>query len=253
MMQNLISNAIKYTPQGRVVVGCRRRGSVVSISIIDTGIGIPTSQRKAIFKEFRRLDEGTKVARGLGLGLSIVERISRLLKHPLKLHSDIGRGSHFSIDVPLSVKMIKKMKDASPRGQQISIPIGLPVLVIDNDEMILEGMKLLMSGWGCMIYTAKDGATALQEFEQSATQYPLIIADYHLDHETGLDVIQALRDKIDPDLPAILLTADRSKLVRERTQAESIFLLHKPVKPASLRAVIMQSVLAMKPRSSAAE
>ena len=253
MMQNLISNAIKYTPQGRVVVGCRRRGSVVSISIIDTGIGIPTSQRKAIFKEFRRLDEGTKVARGLGLGLSIVERISRLLKHPLKLHSDIGRGSHFSIDVPLSVKMIKKMKDASPRGQQISIPIGLPVLVIDNDEMILEGMKLLMSGWGCMIYTAKDGATALQEFEQSATQYPLIIADYHLDHETGLDVIQTLRDKIDPDLPAILLTADRSKLVRERTQAESIFLLHKPVKPASLRAVIMQSVLAMKPRSSAAE
>lgn len=145
------------------------------------------------------------------------------------------------------------MRDAVPRGQQISIPKGLPVLVIDNDEMILEGMKLLMSGWGCMIYTARDGATALKEFEHSATQYPLIIADYHLDHETGLDVIQSLRERVRPDLPAILLTADRSKLVRERTQAEGIFLLHKPVKPASLRALIMQSVLAMKLRSSAAE
>ena len=253
MIQNLVSNAIKYTPQGRVLVGCRRRGSVISISIIDTGIGIPRDQRKAVFKEFRRLDEGTKVARGLGLGLSIVERISRLLKHPLKLHSDVGRGSHFSIDVPLSVKTIKKSRDMGPRGQQISIPKGLPVLVIDNDEMILEGMKLLMSGWGCKIYTAKDGATALKEFEQSTTQYPLIIADYHLDHETGLDVIQSLREKFGLDLPAILLTADRSKLVRERTQAEGIFLLHKPMKPASLRSVIMQSVLAMKTRSSAAE
>lgn len=253
MLQNLISNAIKYTPEGRVIVGCRRRGSYVSISIIDTGIGIPAGQRKAIFKEFRRLEEGTKIARGLGLGLSIVERISRLLKHPLILHSDMKRGSHFSVEVPLSVRKVKKIKDMAPRRQQISIPDNLPVLVIDNDEMILEGMKLLMSGWGCIVYTARDRASAIQQFESSTFHFPLIIADYHLDHETGLDVIDALREKFDKDLPAILLTADRSKQVRERTQADDIFLLHKPVKPASLRALVMQTVLAMKMRSSAAE
>jgi len=140
-----------------------------------------------------------------------------------------------------------------PRGQQISIPKGLPVLVIDNDKMILESMKLLMSGWRCKIYKAKDGARAPKEFEQSTTQYPLIIADYHLDHETGLDAIQSLPEKFGLDLPAILLTADRSKLVRERPQAEGILLLHKSMKPASLRSVIVQSVLAMKTRSSAAE
>jgi len=110
-----------------------------------------------------------------------------------------------------------------PCGQQIWIPNGLPILVIDNDEMILEGMKLLMSGWGFKIYTAKDGAITLKEFEQSTTQYSLIIVDYHLDYEIGLDVIQSLREKFGLDLPAILLTADRSKLVRERTQAEGIF------------------------------
>ena len=250
MMQNLVSNAIKYTPQGRVLVGCRRRGSVVSISIIDSGIGIPLGQRKAIFKEFRRLDEGTKVARGLGLGLSIVERIARLLKHPLKLQSVVGQGSHFSIEVPLSVKSIRKSKELIPRGQQVSIPNNLPILVIDNDEMILEGMKLLMSGWGCTVYTAKDGATALREFGAADTHHPLIIADYHLDYETGLDVIRSLRKQSGSDIPAILLTADRSKLVREHTQAEGISLLHKPVKPASLRAVIMQAVLKMKVKNS---
>jgi len=136
MMQNLISNAIKYTPMGRVLVGCRRRGDRVVISVIDTGLGIPASQRKSIFKEFKRLDEGTKVARGLGLGLSIVDRISRLLKHPIKVQSEPGKGSHFTLDVPLSLRGAKKMATALTTAGRTLMPSDVFVLVIDNDEMI---------------------------------------------------------------------------------------------------------------------
>ena len=245
MMQNLISNAIKYTQTGRVLVGCRRRGDKVIISVIDTGLGIPASQRKLIFKEFKRLDEGTKVARGLGLGLSIVDRISRLLKHPIKLQSEPGHGSHFSFEAPLSVREAKKMEIASTTAMRALMPSNFSVLVIDNDGMILEGMRILLEGWGCRVKTARDGIEAHAAFMQEGAERPLIIADYHLDTETGLDVITALREQAGKLLPAILLTADRSKAVREQTQAKDIYLLHKPVKPAALRALVTQCALAI--------
>ena len=245
MLQNLISNAIKYTPKGRVLIGCRRRRDRIIVSVIDTGLGIPAEQKKTIFKEFKRLDEGAKVARGLGLGLSIVERISRLLKHPIKLLSEPGRGSHFSFEVPLSVRGAKKLSVAPITPTRSSLPLNFPILVIDNDEMILEGMKILLEGWGCIVNTAKDGAEANTVFKQGDKQHPLIIADYHLDTETGLDVIADLRKRAGKVLPAILLTADRSKAVREQTQAEEIYLLHKPVKPAALRALVTQCALAI--------
>ena len=245
MMQNLISNAIKYTPKGRVLIGCRRRGDKVIVSVLDTGLGIPASQKKTIFKEFKRLDEGTKIARGLGLGLSIVERISKLLKHPLKLQSELGHGSHFSFEVPLSIKGVRKVEAISTIRTRISLPQQFPVLVLDNDEMILEGMKILLDGWGCKVITAKNGSEAHAALKSDGGNYPLIIADYHLDTETGLDVIAALRKEAGQLLPAILLTADRSKTVREQTQALGIFLLHKPVKPAALRALVSQCALAI--------
>ena len=233
---------------GRVLVGCRRRGDRVVISVIDTGLGIPASQRKLIFKEFKRLDEGTKVARGLGLGLSIVDRISRLLKHPIKVQSEPGKGSHFTLDVPLSLRGAKKMAAASTTAGRSLMPSNVFVLVIDNDEMILKGMKILLEGWGCIVVTARNGLEAHEAFAQEGAHDPLVIADYHLDTETGLDIIAALRERIDKLFPAILLTADRSKAVRERTQAEDIYLLHKPVKPAALRALVTQCALAIQAR-----
>ena len=102
LLQNLVSNAIKYTPRGRVLIGCRRRGKRLRIDVYDTGIGIPASKKRVIFREFHRLDQGAKVARGLGLGLSIVERIARVLDHRLELKSALGRGSHFSVEVPVA-------------------------------------------------------------------------------------------------------------------------------------------------------
>src|ERR1043166_1387014 len=105
LLQNLVSNAIKYTPKGRVLVGCRRRGGGLRVDVYDTGLGIPASQRRAIFQEFRRLDRGAKVARGLGLGLSIVERIARVLDHEIAVTSVVDRGSRFSVEVPLAASV----------------------------------------------------------------------------------------------------------------------------------------------------
>src|SRR6185503_17072868 len=102
LLQNLVSNAIKYTPQGRVLIGCRLAGTRLRIDVYDTGLGIPQSKQRMIFREFHRLDQGAKVARGLGLGLSIVERIARVLDHPIEVKSKSGRGSQFSVAVPLA-------------------------------------------------------------------------------------------------------------------------------------------------------
>src|SRR5438270_10941665 len=102
LLQNLVSNAIKYTPKGRVLVGCRHHGARLRIDVYDSGLGIPAAQQQAIFQEFHRLDQGARVARGLGLGLSIVERIARVLNHKIEVNSIPGRGSHFSVEVPLS-------------------------------------------------------------------------------------------------------------------------------------------------------
>src|SRR5205085_11374469 len=140
LLQNLVSNAIKYTPKGHVLVGCRRRGGNLRIDVYDTGLGIPSSKRRVIFREFQRLDEGAKVARGLGLGLSIVERIGRVLDHKVNLRSAPGRGSRFSVDVPLSSEAPAQepMREAfqSHRGPLI----GSVVLCIDNEPQVLDGM-----------------------------------------------------------------------------------------------------------------
>ena len=162
LLQNLISNAIKYTPSGRVLVGARRRGDRVSLQVWDTGLGIPASKQKLVFHEFQRLDQGAKVARGLGLGLSIVERVARVLDHPIALSSEPGRGSVFRVEVPIaaaqapSVVAIRK-----PRGPATPLA-GLTVLAIDNEPSILEGMRALLTGWGCEVITAAslDGAPA---------------------------------------------------------------------------------------------
>ena len=134
LLQNLVSNAIKYTPEGRVLVGCRRQSGVVRIDVYDTGLGIPQSKRRDIFREFHRLDQGAKVARGLGLGLSIVERIARVLDHRIELESESGRGSHFSITVPRSTDVADGIagRARAPRVDSGQLA-GIMVLCIDNE------------------------------------------------------------------------------------------------------------------------
>ncbi len=239
LLQNLVSNAIKYTPKGGVLIGCRRRGSGLCIEVYDTGIGIPQGKRRAVFKEFHRLDQGARVARGVGLGLSIVERIGRVLDCEVALKSNLGRGSRFSVEVP---------RAAATAGQPLPRPAtrtagqlaGTVALCIDNERTILDGMQALLGGWGCRVLKAADLPEALAAIEGSGLEPDGLLVDYHLDGGNGMTAIAELRRRFGRGLPAILVTADRSVRVREAARAASVHLLHKPVKPASLRALITQ-------------
>ncbi|HZC57154.1 MAG TPA: NahK/ErcS family hybrid sensor histidine kinase/response regulator [Xanthobacteraceae bacterium] len=240
LLQNLISNAIKYTPEGRVLVGCRRGGDRLRIEVYDTGIGIPQAKRRAVFKEFHRLEQGARVARGLGLGLSIVERIARVLECEVMLRSNVGHGSCFSIEVPRGTGSAAAPKLRSAPRPDIGRLDGTVVLCIDNERAILDGMETLLRGWGCHTLTAPDLSEASAAITTSGLEPDGLLVDYHLDSGNGVGAIAELRRRLGRDVPAILITADRSRHVREEARAEGVHVLNKPVKPASLRALITQ-------------
>jgi Na+/proline symporter/CheY-like chemotaxis protein len=240
LLQNLISNAIKYTPSGGVLVGCRRRGSLLRIEVYDTGIGIPHAKRRAVFKEFHRLDHGARVARGVGLGLSIVERIARVLDCEVVLKSKFGRGSRFSVAVALASAAVDKAALPSLRKSAAGSLAGTTVLCIDNEPSILDGMRVLLGGWGCRVLTASDLTAALAAIAGGGHEPDGLLVDYHLDGSNGVGAITELRRRHGGDLPAILVTADRSVLVREEARIAAVQLLNKPVKPAALRALLTQ-------------
>jgi Na+/proline symporter/CheY-like chemotaxis protein len=240
LLQNLVSNAIKYTQSGRVLVGCRRRGGHLRVEVYDTGIGIPHAKRRAVFKEFHRLDQGARVARGVGLGLSIVERIGRVLDCEVTVKSAVGRGSRFSVKVPRAVTSLSRLAIHPAAKVAPGKLAGTCVLCIDNEPSILAGMETLLGGWGCRVITAADLTAALAAVEALGTEPDGLLVDYHLDGSNGLAAIAELRRRFRAELPAILITADRSVDVRENARAAGVHLLNKPIKPASLRVLVTQ-------------
>ncbi|WP_309083443.1 PAS domain-containing hybrid sensor histidine kinase/response regulator [Chelativorans sp.] len=237
LVQNLVSNAIKYTRQGRVLVGIRRRGELVELQVIDTGIGIAGDHLNTVFREFTRLEEGMREAQGLGLGLSIVDRIARVLRLEIRLHSEPGKGTRFSVILPVSTALPDAVPEQpAPLLRPNVMLAGLYVLCIDNDEQILDGMRLLLEGWGCRVRTA----TAAPEFLSPADRPDLILADYHLDRENGISVIGRLRRAWGAEIPAVLITADRTSEVRAAAESVGVTVLNKPLKPAALRALLMR-------------
>jgi CheY-like chemotaxis protein len=240
LLQNLVSNAVKYTTEGRVLVGCRRRGASLRIDVYDTGIGIPRSKQRIVFTEFHRLDQGAKVARGLGLGLSIVERIARVLDHKVELSSAVGRGSHFCVEVPLAPAAARLRGSGGQQPLDVGQLTGMAVLCIDNDAKILDGMTTLLGGWGCRVIAATDLAAATAALREEQTAPAGLLVDYHLDHGDGIAAIAELRGTYGAELPAILVTADRSAGVREAAHAHRIQVVNKPIKPAALRALLAQ-------------
>lgn len=241
LIQNLVSNAIKYTRQGRVLVGVRRRGNLLEIQVIDTGIGIAGSKLNTVFREFTRLDEGAREAEGLGLGLSIVDRIARVLQLEIRIFSNEGKGTRFSVILPIAadVQPAPLVTDAPPVRSIMSLA-DLNVLCIDNDIRILEGMRLLLEGWGCNV-AAFSGWQAFKAGQAGTPPPDVILADYHLDGENGLDVIEKLRKLYGIEIPAMLVTADRSSEVRSAADALDIAVINKPLKPAVLRTMMARA------------
>ena len=242
LVQNLVSNAIKYTINGKIVIGARRRGDEVVIEVLDSGIGIPAAKFRTVFKEFARLDEGARTAAGLGLGLSIVDRISRVLNHPVELSSVPGKGTIFRVRVPRDLASPQTAKPAEqPERRRRSQPLnGLRVLCIDNEPKILEGMSLLVSGWGCTVgqLTSLAGIEAIVAAREPPPE--VIVADFHLGDGNGVEAIVRLRQLYQAEIPALLLTADRTPEVRAEAERYDIAVQHKPVRPAALRAYLTQ-------------
>ncbi|KQW30323.1 MULTISPECIES: hybrid sensor histidine kinase/response regulator [Pseudomonas] len=240
ILRNLLSNACRYTTRGGVLLAARRRGERLSLEVWDTGRGIAADCLESIFLEFNQLDVGRAADRkGVGLGLAIVERIARILGYRVQVRSRPGRGSVFSIEVPLSAEKplpIAQMPVQAVAGNPLP---GRRLLVIDNELSILQSMAALLGQWGCEVLTATDEAGALDALQGRAPE--LILADFHLDHGVvGCEVVRHLREHFQQAIPAVIITADRSDQCRRALRKLDAPLLNKPVKPGKLRAVLSQ-------------
>ncbi len=238
VLRNFLANAIRYTPSGRVLLGCRRRGDIVRIETHDTGLGIPKASVSEIFEEFRQLHGDRAHGRSFGLGLAIVKRIARVLDHPIGVKSVVGKGSVFWVDVPVG-----SLPQALPEREAVPMPrdtlASARVAVIDDQESILAGMRELLKGWGCTPIVAVDGRTAVLDLARGERGPDIVIADYHLDGgATGVDAVEEIRDVYGRDVPGLIITADRSPKVADIVRRHGFRLLRKPVKPAKLRALV---------------
>jgi signal transduction histidine kinase/FixJ family two-component response regulator len=240
ILLNLVSNAARYTKTGGIVIGCRRRGAFLRIDVCDSGIGIPDDQQQNIFSEFYQIagPERSGNHSGLGLGLAIVDRLGRLLDHPIELTSRVGRGSRFSVSVPIVTAPVETVP-VRPVETSFNPLHGKSILVIDDDERICESMQGLLHGWGCRVTTADSGVAALSALADRGEGPDLIVCDYRLANGlSGIVAIEQVRRAIGAEIPAILVTGDTAP-ERLRDASESGFqLLHKPVPPMTLRALL---------------
>ncbi len=242
LLQNLISNALKFTETGTVLVGSRHYGNQVSLEVFDTGIGIHEEEKEHIFGEFMRLNNMPNQVPGLGLGLSIVDRISNLLGLTVELDSTPQKGTHFKIVLDgVSPKEKTTKITSAPRKRKLGQLTGTNVLCIDNEQAILKGMAALLEEWGCIVSTAENLEQAIEHMSSPYGLPDLILADYHLEGTTGIDVYRKLIETLELPLPGILITADRSEEVKLLAETAGLHLLNKPVKPAALRALVSQN------------
>jgi PAS domain S-box-containing protein len=240
VLQNLISNALRYTRSGRVVIGCRRRGDQVEFQVIDTGPGIAAESQAVIFEEFRRLDQQSPWGeRGLGLGLSICDRIAHILQTRLTVRSVPAHGSAFSVRVPRGSGTSQPHVTAQSTLPNVSGMRGLRVLCVEDDPNILDAMRELLTRWGIEIFCT---ATASQARELMKSQpIDVVLADYHLGGEPlGLALLDDLVPRESGRLRAgALVTADGTAVLAQRAHSLGFQVLRKPLRPAALRALIV--------------
>ena len=237
-LMNLVSNAIRYSRRGGVLIGVRREGAGFRVDVLDSGIGIPIEQQAEIFEEFRRLgSDDQQRDRGCGLGLAIVERIARVLEHPLRVQSAPGRGSRFSLSLPAG-SLGPALAQTGTEAGTAARSGGALLVVIENEAAIREGMKVLLQGWGYVVLTAPSPEIAIGMLRKSRRRPAALIADYHLDGCTGTDAIGMVRAEFGMDLPAVVITADRLPAVQREVEAMAVPMLNKPVRPAQLRSLL---------------
>ena len=252
MIRNLLSNALKYTPRGKVLVGCRRRAGKLRIEIWDTGIGIPTSELQTIFEEYHQLDNAARQrSQGLGLGLSIVKSLGELLGHRIRVRSLQGKGSVFSIEVPLSARGAASRPAHSPGdGADASAhiaPRSGTILIVEDDPEVRENLELFLKEEGYDAATAVDGPAALGLAVRRTIRPDLVLADYNLPNGlTGIQVCQKLRQELSRPIPFIILTGDISTEALRDIALHDCVQFNKPVKLRELTQAI-EKLLAKPP------
>src|SRR5215831_3959512 len=233
---NLVSNAVRYTSSGGVVVGCRKRGVNLRIEVWDTGPGVPQDQQQNIFGEFYRLDAP---GAGLGLGLAIVDRLCQLLDHSVRLRSILGKGSCFSVALPRVAARPEIGESPAPAHPLMDASDRKLVVLIDDDPLVLEGMCGLFRSWGYRLLVAGTDDEALAGVADRDRPPDLIVSDYHLSGgKTGIEVIEELRRTLSAEIPAFLVSGDTSPELLRQARASGYHLLHKPVNPMTLRAMV---------------
>lgn len=240
VLQNLVSNAVRYTRTGGVLIGARRRGETLRIEVTDTGAGIEPGEIDRIFEEFHRAPTGAQNGDGLGLGLSIVQRMTQALDHAIEVRSRPGRGSRFSVIVPLARGEEQCSVDAVlvenwARANDLS---GRRILLVENDPDVLEATRWLLAQWGAHVIGTKD-LDGVRERLTGGEAPDVIVADYHLDRdENGLQAIALARSLTRMEIPSVVVTADQGAETIELARGAGCEILRKPVKPAQLRAVL---------------
>jgi Na+/proline symporter/signal transduction histidine kinase len=240
ILQNFLTNAFRYA-KGPVLLGVRRRGTHLSLEVWDRGPGIPEDKQRVIFEEFKRLDSHqTRAEKGLGLGLAIADGLCRVLDHPLQVRSWPGKGSVFSVSVPLArVQTHITEKAAEPDRPILG---GTQVLCIDNEDSILIGMNSLLTRWGCQVWTARNRQQCQALLEQGVRPQ-LALVDFHLDEgETGTELMAWLRTRLGEPVPGVVISADGRPELIAQVHAAGLDFLAKPVKPAALRALLSRHV-----------
>ncbi len=237
ILRNFLSNAIRYTRSGRILLGCRRHAHGLRIEVWDTGLGIPQDKLQEIFQEFKRVNPAANTKdRGLGLGLAIVDKIARMLGHRIRVHSVEGKGSVFSVDVPFG-----RLRHEPVSERPVTAMIGqhleqARIWVLDNDASICAGMRTLLEGWGCEVVTALSEDDLAAQVDQFHAPADLLIADYHLDNdENGVDVVARINARRGKPLPVLLITANYSNELKQQVRELGHVLMHKPVKPMKLK------------------
>jgi CheY-like chemotaxis protein len=239
ILRNLLSNAVRYTSNGRILLGCRRQGDQLRIEVWDTGPGIPSDQLDIIFEEFYRGNtSSTSDAAGFGLGLSIVDRLSRLLNHSLTVRSNEGKGSVFAISVPMEVEAETRL--IAPHAPIRTDNEGLPrVLVIEDDVIVLQALELLLDQWGCEVIATSGYDEAIEGLAGQTQAPDLVIADFRLSGPaSGIVAIRQIAKMLQVDLPGLIITGDTDPRRLKEARLSGYPLLHKPVSALALRAAV---------------
>lgn len=236
ILRNLVSNAIRYTPAGRILVGCRHRQGMLSIEVHDTGIGIAEDQLPKIFDEFYQVDNSERDRQqGLGLGLSIVDRAARLLGHTLTLTSRLGMGSSFALTVPLAKTGVAKEQPVPLQAATAPVLAGRLIAVIENEGSIRAGMNNLLQSWGCRGVFADSAANMIEQLDSMGEIVEMIISDFGLrGGVNGVEAIARIRQRWGAELPALLFTGDISKETHTLAKNAGLSILYKPAKAEAL-------------------